>query len=195
MSKKQHILLVVLALLAGLVGGGLSTRFVFLMPAALQEDEGLKKVVVAHEFHLVDPDGRDRWVLKLSQDGEPNITFINKNGWAPMAIGVNKNGGPFFNMVLEPAKGEGPAFVLMDSDMKNRALLGLERGRGPYLNFLDENGQVRVALGWTEITNPISDQKEERPCSSIILYDEVGKTIWAVPRLPAMPVLFSQNLD
>ncbi|MBU2497712.1 MAG: hypothetical protein KKE57_02315, partial [Proteobacteria bacterium] len=188
-------LLVVLALLAGLVGGGLSARFVFLKPAAVQQDEGLKKVVVAHEFHLVDPDGRDRWVLKLSKDDEPNITFINKNGWAPMAIGVNKNGSPFFNMVLEPAKGEGPSLILMDSDMKNRAILGLERDRGPYLNLLDENGQVRVALGRSEITNPISGQKEERPCSSIILYDEQGEIIWAAPRLPAMPVLFSRNLD
>lgn len=195
MSKKQHLLLAALALFAGLVGGVLSSRIAFFKPPTVQQDEGLRKVVVAHEFHLVDADGRDRWVLKLSKDNEPNMTFINSHGWAPTAIGVNKGGGPFFNMVLDPETGAGPAFILMDSDMNNRAFLGLQRDGGPYLNLLDENGQVRVTLGCTEMTNPVSGLKEKRNCSSIILYGEEGQILWAMPRLPAMPVLFSRIVD
>ena len=191
--NRQFILLVVLALFAGLVGGVLAGRVFFVAPAAVKDDEGLKKVVVAHEFHLVDADGRDRWVLNLSKDGEPNFTFINKNGWAPMAVGVNKEGLPFFNMVLEPSKDKGPALILMDSDMKKRALLGLERDGGPYLNLLDHNGQVRVALGCAEITNPLTGLKERRPCSSIILFDERGKIVWSAPGLPPIPVRLSQD--
>ena len=191
MDKRQWILLVALALFAGGVGGVLAGRIFFEAPTVPREDEGLKKVVLAEEFHLVDAEGRDRWVLNLSKNGEPTITFINKNGWAPMALGINKGGLPFFNMVLEPSKEGGPSLILMDSEMKNRALLGLDKDGGPYLNLLDQDGQIRVAVGCSEIANPLTGLKERKPCSSIILFDEAGKVLWSAPGLAPIPVRFS----
>lgn len=193
MSKKQYIPMFIVAIIAGFLGGALSNRFMTLDRVETQKDLGAKNVVVANEFHLVDDDGKDRWVLKLSGEGEPNITFINKNGWAPMAIGVNRKGFPFFNMVLEPRKNGGPSFVLMDSQMKNRALLGLRRDGEPYLSLLDKNGQVRAALGSIDLKNPITGLNEKRPCSSLVLFDQDGKVIWSTPELIPLTVKLSKN--
>jgi len=183
----------ILALVAGLIGGFVSNRFLSPGPMDSQNDVNSKSVIVANEFHLVDEDGKDRWVLKLSSAGEPNITFINNNGWAPMAIGVNKEGFPFFNMIQEPHQKGGPSFILMDGEMKNRAVLGLKEDGAPHLTFLDNNGQLRATFGSTDLKNPFTGLAEKRPCSSLVLFDEDGKIIWSAPELMALPLRFSQG--
>jgi hypothetical protein len=188
LSKIRYFLFVVIALAAGIAGGMVSQRF--LQPSP-REDGELKNIIVAHEFHLVDEEGRDRWVLNLSKDGEPTVTFVNQNGWAPMAIGINKEGLPFFNMVLEPNRKGGPSLIMMDSQMKSRALLGLSEEGEPHLSLLDETGQKRLALGSAEFTNPLTGLPEKRPCSSIVLFDEDGKVLWSAPEVKLFPVTLS----
>ena len=188
MNKRDYLLVVVIALAAGIAGGMVTHRF--LVPSA-REDKELKNIVVAHEFHLVDEEGRDRWVLNLSKHGEPTVTFVNQNGWAPMAIGINKEGLPFFNMVLEPHSKGGPSLILMDSQMKRRALLGLNKEGEPHLSLLDETGQKRLALGSAEFTNPLTGLLEKRACSSIVLFDEDGKVLWSAPDVKLFPVTLS----
>jgi hypothetical protein len=139
----------------------------------------------------VDEEGRDRWVLNLSKDGEPTVTYVNKNGWAPMAIGINKEGLPFFNMVLEPSRKGGPSLIMMDSQMKSRALLGLSDKGEPHLSLLDEKGQTRLALGSAEFTNPLTGLREKRACSSIVLFDKDGKVLWSAPEVKLLPVILS----
>jgi hypothetical protein len=189
----KNILMVMVAFAAGLVGGMLSSMWLRSDGTKVQQEPGPKTVVVANEFHLVDDHGKDRWVLKLSMDGEPNITFINKNGWAPMAMGVNKSGLPYFNMVLEPRKKAGPSFVLMDSQIRNRALLGLDGEGHPYLTFLDQTGQVRAALGSAELINPATGLREKRPSSSLVLMDEQGEVVWCSPEFTTLTVQRSQK--
>jgi hypothetical protein len=180
----KNMIMVAVAFAAGLVGGILSSTWL----AGPQQETGSKPVVVAREFHLVDEHGKDRWVLKLSMDGEPNITFINKNGWAPMAMGVNKSGLPYFNMVLEPEKKAGPSIVLMDNQIRNRALLGLDGEGRPYLTFLDPSGRLRAALGSAELVNPATGLKEKRPTSSLVLMDEYGEVVWSAPDFTTLTV-------
>ena len=188
MKKLHNFLFVVIALAAGLVGGMTSTRYLQDPP---EENRRHKNIIVAHEFHLVDEEGRERWVLTMSKDGEPTLTFVNRGGWAPMAMGINKEGLPFFNMVLEPNQKGGPSLVLMDSRMNTRALLGLREDGEPHLSFLDHNGQERLALGSTEFPNPLTGLQEKRPCSSITLFDEQGKVLWSAPEFKPLPVRLS----
>ena len=188
MNKRHTFLLVILALAAGVAGGMISTRF--LQPRAV-EDKQHQNIIVAHEIHLVDEEGRQRWVLAMSKDGEPSLTFVNKKGWAPMALGINKDGLPFFNMVLEPNQRDGPSLILMDSRMNSRAILGLSDDGEPRLFFLDRNGQKRLALGSTEFPNPLTGLEEKRPCSSITLFDEQGKVLWSAPDFKPLPVKLS----
>lgn len=190
MRNPHYLFFVVIALAAGVAGGLVSNAF--LQPSA-REESGLKNIVVAHEFHLVDEEGRDRWVLKLSKDEEPTATFVNKNGWAPMAVGINQEGFPFFNMVLEPNRKGGPSIILMDSQMKSRALFGLNEEGEPLLSLLDENGRLRLALGSAEFTNPQTGLPEKRACSSIVLFDEDGKVLWSAPEVKLLPVTLSST--
>ena len=145
---------------------------------------------MANEFHLVDEDGKEHWVLSLSRDGEPNMTFINEKGWAPMALGMNKRGLPYINMVMEPNSRSGPSLVLMDRRMKHRAVLGLDPEGEPSLSLLDSAGQVRAVLGAWALKNPVTGIDEKRPCSSLALLDDQGRIIWSVPGLAALPAHF-----
>jgi len=180
LSKLRFFLFVVIAVAAGVAGGLVSNA---ILQSSAKENGELKNIVVAHEFHLVDEEGRDRWVLNLSKNGEPSFTFVNQNGWAPMAIGINEEGFPFFNMVLEPNRKGGPSLIMMDSQMNSRALFGLNEEGEPHLSLLDEKGQKRLALGSAEFTNPLTGVPERRACSSIVLFDEEGNLLWSVPEV------------
>jgi hypothetical protein len=188
LNKLRYLLLVAVALTAGIAGGMISTRF---LQGFSEEDIHHRNIVVAHEFHLVDEEGKQRWLLTVSKDGEPALTFVNKSGWAPMAMGINREGVPFFNMVLEPNQSGGPSLVLMDSRMKSRALLGLSKEGEPQLAFLDHAGQRRLAMGCAEFPNPLTGVQEKRPCSSITLFDEQGKVLWSAPEFKPLPITLS----
>lgn len=192
MGKKSYVVMLILALVAGVLGGTLSSK-IFWGQEEKPEDLDLRKVIVANEIHLVDPQGKARWVLAFSKDGEPSVTFVNKEGWAPMAMGVNRNGFPFFNMILQPRKGGGPSLTLMDGRMKNRAVLGLWEDGEPYLRLLDRNGQVRATLGSTVLRDSLTGSSVRRPCSSLVLFDEKGKIIWSAPQHVVRPIQFSKK--
>ncbi|MGD8982506.1 MAG: hypothetical protein PVH99_17900 [Desulfobacteraceae bacterium] len=192
MAKRQYVVMLILALIAGVIGGALSSK-VFWRQEEKPGDLELRKVIVAHEIHLVDHQGKARWVLAFSKDGEPSVTFVNKDGWAPMAMGVNRNGFPFFNMILQPRKGGGPSLTLMDGRMKNRAVLGLWEDGDPYLTLLDRNGQVRATLGSTVLMDSLTGSSVRRPCSSLVLFDEKGKIIWSAPQHVVRPIQFSKK--
>jgi hypothetical protein len=185
LNKMHYIFVATIALAAGLVGGAMSHGLDRAAESG-QEERQLTGVVVATEIHLVDDQGKDRWVLRLSKDGEPDMTFINKRGWAPMALGLNKTGSPYYNMVLEPQNG-GPSFLLLDSDMKSRAALGLRENGEPYLSLIDPSGQVRANLGSIDFRNPLTGETEKRPPSSLVLFGEDGRILFSVPQLSLLP--------
>ena len=194
MGKKPYFGMLILALIAGVIGGVLSSKISWRQEKT-PEDLELRKVIVANEIHLVDQDGKARWVLAISRDGEASVTFVNKDGWAPMAMGVNRNGLPFFNMILQPGKGGGPSLSLMDGAMKDRAVLGLWEDGEPYLRLLDRNGQVRATLGSTVLKDALTGTSIRRPCSSLVLFDEEGKIIWSAPQHVVRPIQFSRKED
>ena len=170
MTKRHVVWTLLLALAAGFGGGALASRLFSWEPAVYEGDGKRGGVVVASEFHLVDEEGKDRWVLALSKGGEPSITFVNRAGWAPMAIGINQEGLPYFNMVLEPSRKGGPSLVLMDSQMRTRALLGLGEDGAPSLAMIDNDGRRRLVLGGGEFKK-----------GSLVLLDGEGKALHSWP--------------
>jgi hypothetical protein len=192
MSKRQYIFILAFAFIGGGVGGALSGML--LVERLAPKGQELKKVLVANEYHLVDDEGRERWVLALSKEGEPNITFVNTRGWAPMSIGINRDGFPFFNMILEPFGNGGPSLLIMDSNLRNRVLLGLRENGEPSLTLSDHNGQMRAILGGMELKNPLTGTIEERSISSLVLLGEDGRIIWSSPQAAALPLQASKGL-
>jgi hypothetical protein len=193
--RKEKVFFISLAIVGGVLGGFISSKLLVEERISARRGAALKEVIVANEFHLVDEEGKDRWVLALSHQGEPTITFINRTGWAPMAMGVNRNGLPFINMILEPYKNGGPCFILMDHEANKRAELGLRRDGEPYLTLLDRSGQMRAIMGGVELENPITGSTDKRPVSSLVLLDKEGNIVFSAPNVSSIPVHFSMNAD
>lgn len=99
MTKKQCGLIVVLALLAGLVGGLVSSQLFVGQPVFAETAQQNEKVVVAGEFRLVDKQGKTHAVLKFSPSSGPSLAMIDESGRARAALGLLGDGTPFFGML------------------------------------------------------------------------------------------------
>ena len=60
MSRKQYGFMILLAIVAGLVGGMLSSQFLMGEPVFAQKTPQAQKVIEAQEFRVVDKDGKSR---------------------------------------------------------------------------------------------------------------------------------------
>jgi len=72
------------------------------------------------------------------------------------------------------------ALVLSDQNGKTRAGLGVGTS-GPSLVLRDENSKDRAALGHTALEGTATGTVEQRPASSLVLFDRDGKVIWKAP--------------
>ena len=81
MNKKQYSLLVVLALVAGLVGGVVSSQFLMGQPA-FAEKAGSKKVIKARRFQVMDDSGIERASFGLTTGNYPYpvLSIKDENG-------------------------------------------------------------------------------------------------------------------
>jgi len=59
-------------------------------------------------------------------------------------------------------------------------MLGVD-ANGPHLGLFDENENIRAALGHTALESKTTGTVEQRPASSLVLFDRDGKAIWSVP--------------
>lgn len=76
MPQKQVLLLCAAAFLGGIVGGGLSSQFLFPKPVEAQKPNGVN----AEEFLLLDAKGKARAGLGLDANGEVGLVLRSKDG-------------------------------------------------------------------------------------------------------------------
>jgi hypothetical protein len=76
MSHRQMIVLCVAAFLGGVLGGALSTQFLFPQSAEAQKPNGVN----AEEFLLLDARGNARAGLGLDANGEVGLVLRSKDG-------------------------------------------------------------------------------------------------------------------
>ena len=93
MNKKQYSLMLVLALVAGLVGGVVSSQFFMGQPAFAEKKSNPMKVVESEEFRLVDKDGKTRAFLGFGHSpinrGQPRFELHGKEGFPLAVLGVS----------------------------------------------------------------------------------------------------------
>ena len=93
MNKKQYSLMLVLALVAGLVGGVVSSQFLMGQPAFAEKKSKPLKVVESEEFRLVDKDGKTRAFLGFGHSpinrGQPRFELHGKAGFPLAVLGVS----------------------------------------------------------------------------------------------------------
>ena len=83
---KQYRLILILALLAGFIGGVVSNQFLSAQTVSAQ-NEVTKKIIEANEFRVIDTEGKV--VAVLGQE------YVEKDGYMPILRLSNKENPPF----------------------------------------------------------------------------------------------------
>ena len=131
MSHKDYWLLTMLAVVAGLVGGSVTSWVLVSGPVFAQKQSSeIAKVIEAEGFHLIDKNGVRRARLGLSSNGKPHLILFDKS---------NKVGG--ISIQVDP-----PSIVFGDTIGQNRAWFGLGGDEDPILELRDKNYQRRITL-------------------------------------------------
>ncbi len=191
MNKKQFGLLLMLSLLAGLVGGMLTSQFFLGTPVLAEKKVGAQNIVIAEEFRLADKEGKilSTWGMYA---GGPGIVLFGKNGQFRAVFSLTS-----------PA--EGPVLTFADNKGNHRATVGLGAERQPYVTLRDQTGNERISLSLDDDGDPylaLYDQAENarailgtmdsiklkrtgtierRSVSSLVLLGKDGQITWKTP--------------
>lgn len=191
MNKDQYGLVFVLSLLAGLVGGILTSQFFWGTPVMAEKKVGPQNVVTAEEFRLVDKQGTILSTWGMYAGGPGIVLFSNK--------------GQFRAVFSLTSPDEGPILTFADNKGTHRAIVGLGTERQPYVTLRDQTGQERVSLSLDDDGDPylaLYDQAEnerailgtidstklkrtgtieKRSISSLVLLGKDGQITWKTP--------------
>ena len=191
MNKKQFSLLLMLSLLAGLVGGMLTSQFFLGTPVLAEKKVGAQNVVIAEEFRLVDKEDKilSTWGMYA---GGPGIVLFGKNGQFRAVFSLT-------------SPDEGPILTFADNKGNHRATVGLGAERQPYVTLRDQAGKERISLSLDDDGDPylaLYDQAEnerailgtmdsmklkrtgtieKRSVSSLVLLGKDGEITWKTP--------------
>jgi len=191
MNRRQFSLLLVLSLLAGLVGGILTSQFFLGTPVLAEKKVGAQNVIVAEEFRLVDKEDNilSTWGMYA---GGPGIVLFGKNGQFRAVFSLT-------------SPDEGPILTFADNKGNHRATVGLGAGRQPYVTLRDQTGNERISLSLDDDGDPylaLYDQAEneravlgtmdstklkrtgtieKRSVSSLVLLGKDGQITWKTP--------------
>ena len=131
MSKKQHGLLLVMAVVAGLASSMVSSWFLRRALLFAQKMPQEAKVTRAEKFEVVDTDGKVRATLGLRKE-ELALGLLQKDGRIRAVLGLEGDGEP--------------SLKLYDKGETARAALGLWHGE-PALSLLYKGGKLRAVVG------------------------------------------------
>jgi hypothetical protein len=191
MNKKQFSLLLMLSLLAGLLGGMLTSQFFLGTPVLAEKKVGAQNVIVAEEFRLADKEGKilSTWGMYA---GGPGIVLFGKNGQFRAVFSLTSTD-------------EGPILTFADNKGNHRATVGLGAERQPYVTLRDQTGNERISLSLDDDGDPylaLYDQAEneravlgtmdstklkktgtieKRSVSSLVLLGKDGQITWKTP--------------
>ena len=200
MNRKQYSLLLVLALVAGLVGGVVSSRLFTNQPVFAKEVTSKSKeifpelrVIMAKEIMLLGLDRKPRIRLMVDQNGEPGLHFYDEQGTYRAGFSVGA-GTPALTMhdksglrlqiglmSLMSTGAEWPTILLIDKKGVNRTILTLDPIGRPHLTLKDDKDNARAILGYTSLKHTQTVIGGKRPPSSLVLFNERGEVIWEAP--------------
>ena len=180
MSRRQYVGLVVVAMVAGVVGGCVGTWTTGGGPAYSGYADGMK--VRARAFEVVDEDGRTRAVLGASDDGSVGLSLYEREGTeenqARAALLVTPKGSASVAVLgragrpsaLLSTEGEFSGLWVLEEDDRAVAILGLLDHGNPGLVLKDGNERERVLV-----------QLPPEGYAALAVRDETGKAVWAAP--------------
>ena len=179
MNKRRFGTMLTLALIAGLVGGVVSSQFLVGQTAfAWVEKAWPQKIVVANRIELVDKNGDERLILDATND-QPVIRLREVPGVDRLVLGLNYHAQPT---------------LLMIGKYGIRVGLQLKENGEPYLEFCRTNGDPGLTVRLDVDGNPqvtLVDNKGKARARFFIdgqdgepnltLLDMDGKAVWQAP--------------
>jgi hypothetical protein len=167
MPRKDYYVALVLAVVAGFVGGCMSSHFFSPEPVGAQEVSRRAKIIEAEGLRLVDQAGKIRAAFEMGPDGSVGLQLGNKDGKLRARFLVDGNGSTILDLKDEKSQSRGTFLVNSTGD--------------PRLVLIDKSGVGGALIGAGSL--PISDVGiiEERPAGSLVLINREGRTIWRAP--------------
>lgn len=172
MTKKQCSLMLVLALVAGLVGGVVSGQFLVGQNAFAEKEPKPTKIISAERFFLMDEDGRPRATLGTTAEGV-SLVFMDESGNVRSSITpgglmvLDSKGKPRIMLVLKDD--DTVRLELYDETEKRSAILMLTENGFPGLKLTDDNEKSSALLG----LGPQGD--------AFLELEQKGKVVWRTP--------------
>lgn len=136
MTRKESVLMAVVAMAAGIVGGLLSEALLRGEPVIAQETLAPVKVVTAEEFRLIGKDGKARAGFAAHESGATSLAFYDGSGKIRAEMGINAAGVSelaLYDQAGKQRKPEGFAYLFV-----------LPNG-GPRLSLVGDAANLTVA--------------------------------------------------
>ena len=156
MKTKQNVAIVLLATLAGFMGGLISNQIFEPRSALAQKQSSAPNIVSAQEFRLVDSDGRIWGCFGVFGDLPDAGSRQQKSEVPATQLHLGRETG--FQIILSSG-GAGGSRIIMK----------------------DEKNKTRTVIGNTEVYMPLTRVTHRRPVSSIVMFDNRGRFEWSAP--------------
>lgn len=183
MTRKQYLLMILLALVAGLIGGALSSQLFTIQSAFAEKALKPQKLVVAEEFRLVDKKGNN--IARLHEGRNGPELFMGRHESVYTSISDKK---------IKIALGNTWVFHAEASNLYTRSPGGVveinSQEPGPHITLTQcrseiggtkKEWQASSTLGCTDLVTKKSGTKITRSAASLVLFDGKGNLIWSTP--------------
>jgi len=164
MNRKQHTLTIVLSLVAGLVGGVVSTQLFMGQPVFAEKKPTHQKVLRAERFELVDKEGFVWGKLEQMADG------------GVISINFKSKGASFANLCLADTL----AVVGLGTPTIGTINFTVDEN-GSQLRLFNQDNKLGAVFGSIDLKIPRTGEIIKRPISSIVLFDEDENVLWKAP--------------
>lgn len=170
MNKKQYGLNIIIALIAGMIGGVITSQFSTGEAAFAEKTPKSEEINAisadrfnAKLFAVEDDEGKTRALLGYIGEFRTFLDLFDKTGSAGISILMGE-----------------PTITLTKKNRLGIKLVVDDDG-DPSLQLHDKNGNLRLALGSIELKQKQTGAIIKRSPSSLVLFDEDGKVFWSTP--------------
>ncbi len=148
-------------------------------------------------LRFADKDGRSRAEVGVLADGTANLVFRDKTNIARVGLTHWRDGKTTFLITDKDQPRFGLALTadgslslnfygqgginFWDQAGEMRLSLGVSGDGKPDLVLSDKAGVMRAVLGISSLETEQTGVVEQRPESSLVLFDKAGKVIWSAP--------------
>lgn len=188
--SRRDVLMVLVALVAGLVGGAASSWFLMGSLVFAQKAPQSEKVLQAERFEVIDQAEKVRAKFGMLPDGTPLLMLLDQTEKSRVELSMETDGSPHLalydrggnNFIALAVLPDSSAHLqLFDQAGKLRITLGTAPDGSPDLELLDQSKTLRAALGSVQLEDRRTGSVETRSPSSLVLFGKDGKVLWQAP--------------